>query len=113
MYAALAEADFSDGSRTEALVERVRKGEGVREEDLYDAFERAAYEVFEGLGDYRDALLAAGAGGVHLAGAGPALFALGPDEAGARAIRDKVSLPDARVLVVRTLTAAESLRREG
>ena len=113
MYAALAEADFTDGSRTERFVEVIRERRAVEDGDLYNVFERAAYAVFEELDAYREALLGAGAQSVHLAGAGPALFALGPDEAGARAIRDKVSLPDARVFVVRTLTAAESLRREG
>ena len=114
MYAALTPSDFTDGSRTEALAEQLRAGMPIRDGDLYNAFERAAYAVFEGLDVYREALLAAGAGRVHLAGAGPALFALAEDEAGANAIRDKVSLPaGGRVFVVRTLTAAESLRREG
>ena len=113
MYVALRPEHFSDGSRTAALVERVRNGEGVREEDLFNAFERAAFEVFEGLEAYREALLAAGARRVHLGGAGPALFALAEDEAGANAIRDKVSSPDGRLFVARTLGAAESLRREG
>jgi 4-diphosphocytidyl-2-C-methyl-D-erythritol kinase len=113
MYEALTPADFTDGSRTGALVERIRNGEGVRENDLFNAFERAAYEVFEGLEGYREALLAAGARRVHLAGAGPALFALAEGEAPANAIRDKVSSPDGRLFVVRTLGAAESQRREG
>ena len=111
MYAALRPEHFSDGSRTAALVERVRNGEGVREEDLFNAFEEVAFEVFEGLDGYREALLAAGARRVHLGGAGPALFALAEDEAGANAIRDKVSSPDGRLFVARTLGAAESLRR--
>jgi len=114
MYAALTPSDFADGSRTEALAERLRAGMPIRDGDLYNAFERAASAVFEGLDGYREALLAAGASRVHLAGAGPALFALAADEPGADAIRDKVSLPaGGRVFVVRTLTAAESLRREG
>ena len=113
MYVALRPEHFSDGSRTAALVERVRNGEGVREEDLFNAFEEVAFEVFEGLDGYREALLAAGARRVHLGGAGPALFALAEDEAGANAIRDKVSSPDGRLFVARTLGAAESLRREG
>ena len=113
MYGALTPSDFTDGSRTVALAERLRAGMPIRDGDLCNVFERAAYAVFEGLDVYREALLAAGAGRAHLAGAGPALFALAPDEAGANAIRDKVSLPSGRLFVARTLTAAESLRREG
>ena len=112
MYAALTPDDFSDGSRTAALAERLRGGEGVRDEDLYNAFERTAFEVFEGLAAYREALLAAGARRVHVAGSGPALFALGPDEAAAKAVRDKVSLRGGWLFVVRTLSAAEVLLAE-
>jgi 4-diphosphocytidyl-2-C-methyl-D-erythritol kinase len=113
MYEALRPEHFSDGSRTAALVERMRNGEGVREEDLFNAFERAAYEVFEGLDAYREALLAAGAAGAHLAGAGPALFAPAREEAPARAMLSRLRAPGVEAFVVRTLTAAESLRRGG
>ena len=113
MYAALKRPEFSDGSRTAALVTAIREGRSVADGGLYNVFERAAYAAFAGLDAYREALLAAGAQRVHLAGAGPTLFALAGDEAGATAIRDKISLPGGRLYVVRTLTAAESLRREG
>jgi len=71
MYAALTPTDFSDGSRTEALVGRIRGGGPVDDSGLYNVFERVAYEVFAGLDAYRDALLMAGARHVHLAGLGP------------------------------------------
>jgi len=113
MYDALTPADFTDGSRTEALLRRLRRGLPIADEGLYNAFQRAAYEVFEGLEAYRDALLAAGARRVHLAGSGPALFALGPDEGTARAVHDRLRPPGGQALVVRTLTAAEARMREG
>jgi 4-diphosphocytidyl-2-C-methyl-D-erythritol kinase len=113
MYNALTPADFTDGSRTEALLRRLRQGLPVVDEGLYNAFQRAAYEVFGGLEAYRDALLAAGARRVHLAGSGPALFALGPDEGTARAVHDRLRPPDGQALVVHTLTAAEARTREG
>jgi 4-diphosphocytidyl-2-C-methyl-D-erythritol kinase len=113
MYNALTPADFTDGSGTEALLRRLRQGLPVVDEGLYNAFQRVAYEVFEGLEAYRDALLAAGARRVHLAGSGPALFALGPDEGTARAVHDRLRPPGGQALVVRTLTAAEARTREG
>jgi len=108
MYAALTLADFTDGARTEALLRRLHRGLPIADADLYNAFQRAAYEVFQGLDAYRDALLAAGARRVHLAGSGPALFALGPDEGAARAVHDRLRPPGGQALVVRTLTAAEA-----
>jgi 4-diphosphocytidyl-2-C-methyl-D-erythritol kinase len=121
MYDALTPADFTDGSRTEALLGRLRQGLPIVDEGLYNVFQRAAYEVFEGLGAYRDALIAAGARRVHLAGSGPALFALGPDEAAAQAMHDRLRRPGGQAprrapvwaLVVRTLTAAEARLMEG
>ncbi len=112
MYAALTPADFSDGSRTDALVRGIREGRSVDDGSLCNTFERAAYDLFEGLGACRDALMAAGARRVHLAGSGPALFALGPGEEAARAVHARLRAPGGEALVVRTLTAAESLRKE-
>lgn len=112
MYAALRPGDFSDASRTDGLVRRIRDGRPVDDGALYNAFQRAAYQVFEGLDAYRDALLAAGARRVHLAGSGPALFALGPGEEAARAVHAGLGAPGGEAFVVRTLTAGEALRRE-
>ncbi len=113
MYAALTPGDFGDGSRTEALVGRIRGGGPVDDSGLYNVFERVAYEVFAGLDAYRDALLTAGARRVHLAGSGPALFAVGANEDAARSVHARLRLPGGQAFVVRTLTAAEALRREG
>src|SRR5207247_11351016 len=60
------------------------------DEDLYNVFERVAFKVFEGLGHYREALLAAGATTAHLAGAGPALFAITRDEPAAKEIAKRI-----------------------
>jgi 4-diphosphocytidyl-2-C-methyl-D-erythritol kinase len=108
MYDALRPADFTDGHRAEALQRRLQRGLPIGDADLHNAFEPAAYEVFQGLDAYRDALLAAGARRVHLAGSGPALFALGLDEDDARATHESLRPPGGKALLVRTLTAAEA-----
>lgn len=110
MYSALRAEDFTDGSRTAALVERLAAGSGIEDEMLYDAFERAAYEQFLGLGKFRDWLIEAGARSVHLCGSGPALFALASGEPEARAIRGRLNRQrhGERVHVVRTVGRAEA-----
>jgi 4-diphosphocytidyl-2-C-methyl-D-erythritol kinase len=113
MYSALTPADFTDGTRTEVLVRRLQRGLAIADADLYNVFERAAYEVFPGLDTYRDALLAAGARRAHLAGSGPALFAMGPDEGAARAVHDRLKPPGGQKMLVRTLTVAEARAMEG
>jgi 4-diphosphocytidyl-2-C-methyl-D-erythritol kinase len=112
MYEALRAEDFSDGEVTEALAERIRRGERVREEDMCNAFERAAYESFEGLAGYRDRMAAADAEGVHLAGAGPALFSAFGSRQAAEAVAGRLGGVEARVFVARTLGAAEATRLE-
>ncbi len=113
MYAALTPSDFTDGSRTEAFVDGIRAGRPVDGASLHNAFERVAFEAFVGLDRYRDALLAAGARQVYLAGSGPALFALAPDEEAARAVYERLRPPGGQAFLARTLTAAEALRGEG
>jgi len=108
MYDALRPVDFTDGHRAEALQRRLQRGLPIVDADLHNAFERVAYEVFQGLDTYRDALLAAGARRAHLAGSGPSLFAVGSDEGDARATHDHLRPPGGKALLVCTLTAAEA-----
>ena len=76
LYASLNPEAFTDGARTDALVARLSRGEAVRPEDLYNVFENVAFDTFAGLDSYRDEFRAAAGEAVHLAGAGPALYAL-------------------------------------
>ena len=110
MYAALTTADFTRGSHADALLAGLASGQPVSEASLFNAFERAAYESFDGLALFRDSLLQAGAASVHVSGAGPALFCVANGEPEARAIRSRVARVrrGEKVHVVRTLTAAES-----
>ena len=112
MYANLDEGDFSDGSHSERFQEALAAGQGPRDDLLYNAFQRAAYETWPGLARYRDAFLEAGARRVHLAGSGPALFAIVPSQEEARTLhRGVCNLPGAAV-VTRTIGAAEATRLE-
>lgn len=110
MYAALTTEDFSDGARTAALAAAIGRGEAVEDGMLCNAFERAAYEMFAGLGGFRDWMLEAGARSVHLSGAGPALFALASGEPEARAIRARMNRArrGEKVYMVRTIPASEA-----
>ena len=112
MYGALRPGDFTDGSMTQRLADRIRADQGVRASDLYNAFERAAGEAFEGLGAYREAMLRAGAKDVHLAGAGPGMFSLYGSRAEAEAVAGKLGDAGGRTFVARTLETGEGGRRK-
>ena len=81
LYSMLNEGHFSAGDRTERLTARLREGGDIEESLLYNVFEKVAFDCVPELPGYRSRFLEAGAAGVHLAGAGPALFALVPGEA--------------------------------
>lgn len=108
MYGYLIEEDFSDGARTAEVAIRVRAGMPLRDVDLCNAFERAAYGAFVGLERYRDALIGAGAESAHVAGSGPSLFALAADQSSARGIAWRLEGLDAEVHVARFMSAGEA-----
>ena len=78
LYRAVRPNDWSDGSRTRALADRIAAGIGPLPtgEPLPNAFDRAAASVYEGFGELRDRLAEASQAHVQLSGAGPSLFAL-------------------------------------
>ncbi|MDD5094027.1 MAG: 4-(cytidine 5'-diphospho)-2-C-methyl-D-erythritol kinase [Dehalococcoidia bacterium] len=90
MYARLNRSHFSDGARTRRLVSELDQGRVLRSDMLYNTFEKVAFDFFGPLGEYRKEFLQAGASSVHLAGAGPALFALVPDEASGEALTHRL-----------------------
>jgi 4-diphosphocytidyl-2-C-methyl-D-erythritol kinase len=109
MYDSLEPGDFTHGDATRRLAKRIRRREAIESDDLYNAFDRAAYEIFDGLGDHRDALLEAGATTVHVAGSGPALFTLAASEADAREIARRLDNMKCRVDVARSTSADEAI----
>lgn len=70
--------------------------------DIYNTFERVAFDAFPGLARLWDELERATAEPIHLAGAGPTLFWIGPEGAG-RGVATRASA--ARCQVILTSTA--------
>ena len=83
LYSLLEKRDFSNGSATTELAERIRNGR-VTLHDIRDAglntFERVASQAFSGLDELTERFLKADAGFVRLSGSGPSLFTLTDDE---------------------------------
>ena len=77
--------------------------------DLDNAFERAAYRVFEGLDGVRQQIVRAGGDDVRLSGSGPTLFVLYPEaqEEAARELFGKLEGEGLRVFLVKVGRAAE------
>jgi len=109
MYRRLAPSAYSDGSFTRAFLRRLAEAGTVDEALMHNAFEHVAYSLLPDLAHYRRALLRAGARRVHLAGSGPALFALAADAAAAEAVAARLRGEGLEPLVARTVGRQEAL----
>lgn len=76
LFERLGRLSFDDGGHTAEFIARAPGV--VNPEDLYNSFERVAFDVFPGLGKLRDAIESRIGARVRLSGAGPALFWIGP-----------------------------------
>lgn len=90
LYAALKANHYTTGRVTDELITLLSRGEEVLPSSLYNAFDNVADGSFSGLNNYRKRFLEAGAGSVHLAGSGPALFSLISDRLQAERLYDNL-----------------------
>jgi 4-diphosphocytidyl-2-C-methyl-D-erythritol kinase len=85
------------------------RGGDVAPDNLLNAFDGVAYDIFEGLDSYRQRFLEAGAGSVHLAGSGPALFTLVKDRAQAEKVYANLKGRGLEAYLAETMAAIDRL----
>ena len=107
LYSRLAAGDYTDGRATDKLAALVRKGGRIGSGDLFNIFEKVAYQEFDGLEGYRRLFLKAGAVRVHLAGSGPTLFTLVQDDKNADKIYNNLTKSGLQAVVVKTVARVE------
>ncbi len=111
LYAALRPADFTDGRATEAAAARLATEGSVEDADLVNGFARTARAVFPGLARLWEAAEGCARRPLHLAGAGPTLFALATSDADARAVAHGLRGLGQPVYVTRTVGKGQRGRR--
>ena len=112
MYSLLTPADYTDGSAARRLADAIHQGKPLADEQLFNVFDGPAFRAFPELERLRRALLEAGARSVHLAGSGPALFALAGDAAKRERLTSAAVEAGAKAFVVASVPAAEALTLE-
>jgi 4-diphosphocytidyl-2-C-methyl-D-erythritol kinase len=114
MYARLGPQRFGDGSATQALLAKLARGGEPEGGDVANVFERVESAAFPTLAAIRRAAAEAGLDGLHLAGSGPALFALVERDAPLDELRRVLAGSGVDVFEARTLAAADAtaLREE-
>jgi 4-diphosphocytidyl-2-C-methyl-D-erythritol kinase len=80
LYGKVTDSHFTDGRITEKLVSAIKKKDEFSPSLLFNTFENVAFDYFKGLEVYKEHILKLGAPHVHLAGSGPALFAVFRDK---------------------------------
>ena len=105
LYGTLDRQDFSAGIVTRQLVASIRRGEFPSPGLQFNAFERAAYKVFDGLDEIRQRIVQAGGDDVRLSGSGPTLYVLyaQPKEQEARALFSSLESAGLRVFLAQIL----------
>jgi 4-diphosphocytidyl-2-C-methyl-D-erythritol kinase len=112
MYSLLTLKDYGGGAASDRLAEALRQGKPFKECDLYDVFGSLAFQAFPELQTCRRALIQAGAGAVHLAGSGPALFVLIRDEEQGKRLAEAATSAGAKGFATTTLAATQALAVE-
>ena len=102
MYSLLDSSHFTTGTATRRLVSELRQGRPLQSSLLCNTFEGVAFDFFPQLGEYRRRFLAAGAGSVHLVGAGPMLFTLVPGQTEGEGLAKRLKDEGLGALLVQT-----------
>lgn len=78
MYAAVKPEHYTDGARTKELAARIRAGNHIRDEDLFNVFESVLLDIDPESAELFERAAGLGLGQPHLCGSGPAFFFLRP-----------------------------------
>jgi 4-diphosphocytidyl-2-C-methyl-D-erythritol kinase len=103
LYAHLRPSHFTPGHLTQIFIQQLSQGRPADDPLLFNVFELVAFDFFPQLDWYRRRMLEAGAVTVHLAGAGPTLFALVPDRTSGEFIFNRLQSEGYEVYLVRTI----------
>lgn len=103
MFSRLTPGHYSDGERTNRLEEILRGDEFVADMQ-YNVFEQVAFQEFPELDDLRLRIESATGAGVHLSGAGPALYFLPSSEDEFQRVSHALQPSSARVYLVHTIS---------
>jgi len=105
MYSRITPSHFTSGQITDRLVQNLGHSEAPDISLFYNAFEQVAFDFFSGLHSSSTILLEAGATNVHIAGAGPMLFTIVPDESRGHDILNKLEAEGCKAYLVHSAEA--------
>lgn len=113
LYTGLRQTHFTQGQATQRLVDLLRHDGMLQPSLIFNVFEHIAFDLFPGLGEYREHLLALGIPSVHLTGAGPTLFSLVPNRTQGEELRQRLQEERVEVWLVQPIGAPLPIQAGG
>ena len=107
LYASVKTSHYTGGQITDRFVAGLTGGGGVTPPMVFNVFDSVARDSFPGLEAHWQQFLKAGAGEVHLAGSGPALFTLVKDKAQAEKLYQHLQQQGLQSYLTNTLPPIE------
>lgn len=107
LYRGLQPATYTDGRYTTAALDALARTGGVPDSLLHNVFEEVMADCFSGIEAVLRDFSAASSSPVHLAGSGPALYAMFETEAEASRVAS-LSGPERRVFAVESIAASDT-----
>jgi len=107
LYSYLKPEYFTSGIKTDEMVSLLTRGGPVTSGRLFNVFEKVVYSAFEGLEHYQDMFRQAAKEEVHLAGSGPALYAMLDDRIQAGRVYDSLKLQGLEVYLAESLKSID------
>ena len=109
LYDSLEVAYFTDGQITDRLVAVLKTGGEFTPSLLFNTFDNVTFDRSSELDAHRSHIMKIGAGNIHLAGSGPALFTLLKDQAEAEDLHIRLQQQGMETYLTDTVTAAEKV----
>jgi 4-diphosphocytidyl-2-C-methyl-D-erythritol kinase len=110
LYRALSPEDFTDGAAPAGLQRALSGLQPMTDAPLVNAFDRAAGRVYAGYADLRARLSSAISRPVRMTGAGPTLFAIFEDRAGAAGAVEQAAAIGVTALVAQSIARRPEVR---
>jgi 4-diphosphocytidyl-2-C-methyl-D-erythritol kinase len=103
LYSMLCTAELSDGRYADRAIEQMRRERKVSPHLLYNAFDKVVLRAYHGMEDFWTRFGKLDGGDVHLAGSGPALFAVMRGRTQAEAFKLKLGSEGLKSYIVASL----------
>jgi 4-diphosphocytidyl-2-C-methyl-D-erythritol kinase len=108
LYSLLGPGEFTEGRYADSAAEQIRRGHKINPHSLYNVFDKIALHTYHGMEDCWTRFSAMVGDDIHLAGSGPALFAIMGGRPQAESLKVKLGSKGLKSYVITSLGKNEA-----